>query len=93
MIISLTPRNGRCKRRTFEKGAIVKDKFGCALDCMDGRTTDAVTEYIRERYGVDWVDSITEPGINGILARNTDTSVIEKIKEKVIFLSIITAQR
>jgi hypothetical protein len=30
---------------------------------MDGRTQDPVTQFLRDRYGVEYVDQITEPGI------------------------------
>lgn len=50
---------------------------------MDGRVQDAVKNYIKENYGVDCVDMVTEPGPNKILAENTDTAVIENIKKRV----------
>lgn len=63
---------------------LMKDKFACALDCMDGRTTDAVSNYLRKNYGVRWVDGVgIEPGINKILAENSDIAVIERIKFKM----------
>ena len=62
------------------QGNIMKDKFGSSLGCIDGRTQDAITSYIRETYGVNWVDQITAPGINRILAENTDATEIQRIK-------------
>ena len=58
----------------------MRDRFGCALDCMDGRTTEAVTNFLRRKYGIRWVDSITAPGINKILAESLDECTIKKIK-------------
>ena len=58
-------------------------KFACAINCMDGRVQDAVKDYIKENYGVDYVDMVTEPGPNKILADNTDRAVIENIKKRV----------
>lgn len=43
-------------------------QFGTALNCMDGRTQDAVKQFLQERYGVEYVDQITEPGIVRVIA-------------------------
>ena len=58
-------------------------KFACAVNCMDGRVQDAVKKYMQENYSVDYVDMVTEPGPNKILAENTDKAVIENIKKRV----------
>ena len=58
-------------------------KFACAVNCMDGRVQDAVKKYMQENYGVDYVDMVTEPGPNKILAENADKTVIENIKKRV----------
>jgi len=58
-------------------------KFACAINCMDGRVQDAVKNYMKKNYQVDWVDMMTEPGPNKILAENTDTAVIGNIKKRV----------
>ena len=50
---------------------------------MDGRVQDAVKDYMKEKYGVDYVDMVTEPGPNKILADNLDKSVVENIKKRV----------
>ena len=36
--------------------------FACAINCMDGRTQEPVTRYLKEKLGVDYVDEVTEPG-------------------------------
>ena len=61
----------------------MENEFGCVLDCMDGRTKEAVIKYMKGKYGVRWVDFITEPGINRILADNVAQDVVERIKEKI----------
>jgi len=58
-------------------------KFACAINCMDGRVQDAVKNYMKENYGVDYVDMVTEPGPNKILADNLDKSIIENTKKRV----------
>lgn len=58
-------------------------KFACAINCMDGRIQDAVKNYMKEYYGVDYVDMVTEPGPNKILAENLDAPVIDNIIKRV----------
>ena len=40
-------------------------KFGTAINCMDGRCQGNVIDYMKLKYGVDHVDNITEPGVDG----------------------------
>lgn len=58
-------------------------KFSCAVNCMDGRIQDAVKNYIKENYGVEFVDMVTEAGPNKILAENSDKAIIESIKRRL----------
>jgi len=58
-------------------------KFATAINCMDGRVQVPVTEFLKKKYGVDYIDMITEPGPNGILAANKDQSIIDSIKRRV----------
>lgn len=71
--------------------------FACAINCMDGRVQDAVKNYMQKNYGVDYVDMVTEPGPNKILADalaavlpsrmskedNTEKIIIQNIKKRV----------
>jgi len=50
---------------------------------MDGRTQLPVNEFLRKRFGVDYVDTVTEPGPNLILARQAATSQIGGILARV----------
>ena len=72
------------------------NKFACAINCMDGRVQDAVKNYLKENYKVGYVDMVTEPGPNKILAENPSTRssteahskssrqvIIENIKKRV----------
>lgn len=67
----------------------IDKKFACVVNCMDGRVQDAVKDYIKNNYGVDYVDMVTEPGPNKILAdaqsnpSNSSGQVIENIKKRV----------
>jgi hypothetical protein len=57
--------------------------FATAINCMDGRTQAAVAQLIKKMFGVDYVDTITEPGPDKILAENTNQAIIENIKYRV----------
>lgn len=41
--------------------------FGTAINCMDGRVQAPVTEWVRARFGVQYVDVVTAPGPDGVL--------------------------
>lgn len=43
-------------------------KFATCLTCMDGRVQLPVIYWIKKNYGVDYVDMITEAGMDGVLA-------------------------
>src|SRR5260221_1908910 len=60
-----------------------KNTFACVINCMDGRCQNPVKNYLQENYGVDYVDMVTEPGPNKILADNSDNLIIENIKKRV----------
>ena len=51
---------------------------------MDGRVQDVVKNYMKENYGVNYVDMITEPGPNKILASpELAEGLVENIKKRV----------
>jgi hypothetical protein len=37
-------------------------RFAAAINCMDGRAQLPVIEWLKRECGVDYVDTITEPG-------------------------------
>ena len=57
--------------------------FVTAINCMDGRVQLPVIEYLKDKYGVDYVDMVTEPGPIKILAENSNTNLVESIKARV----------
>ena len=59
---------------------MAKGKFATSVSCMDGRIQIPITNWIKENFSVDYVDTITEPGIDKLVADNTD---LESIKIKV----------
>lgn len=62
---------------------MAKGRFATAINCMDGRVQTPVYEYLKNKYKVDYVDMITEPGPNKILAENSDQVIIASIKRRV----------
>ncbi len=54
-------------------------RFATCLNCMDGRVQEPVIFWIKENYKVDFVDMITEAGMDGYLSDSgSDISRIQK---------------
>lgn len=58
---------------------MAKGKFVTSITCMDGRIQVPIIEWIKANYEVDYVDTITEPGVD---KKISDPSVFESIKTK-----------
>ncbi|MDD3628039.1 MAG: hypothetical protein PHV06_12065 [bacterium] len=58
-------------------------KFATAVNCMDGRVQIPVIEWLKREYNVDYVDSVTEPGPNKIIAEIKSGPTIESIKNRI----------
>lgn len=43
------------------------EKFGTTLSCIDGRAIIAAHDWMREHCDVQYIDSLTEPGMDGWL--------------------------
>lgn len=57
--------------------------FCTVINCMDGRTQLPVIEYLKNKFKVTYVDSITEPGPVKILAESSNSLLIESIFNRV----------
>ncbi len=57
--------------------------FCTAISCMDGRIQLPVFKYLQQRFNVRYVDTITEPGPNRILAFQQPIEIVETIKRRV----------
>ncbi len=53
--------------------------FCTVIDCMDGRVQRSVLDFMTERFGVPYVDTITAPGPNGVLSRQADEQALHSI--------------
>ncbi len=51
-----------------------KMSFGTVVSCMDGRIQLLVFAYLQKRFGVDYIDNITEAGPVGVIAEQPDSS-------------------
>ena len=58
-------------------------RFGTAINCMDGRAQVPVIEYLGTKYGLDYVDMITEAGPVGKLPEGTDSVTTDSIRSRV----------
>jgi len=55
-------------------------KFATSISCMDGRIQIPINNWVKENYSVDYVDTITEPGVEKKISESID---IERTKSKV----------
>lgn len=58
-------------------------KFGTVINCIDGRVQTPVNDYLKAAFGLDYVDTITEPGPNRLFSNNQDQTTIAAALEKV----------
>lgn len=63
-------------------------RFATAINCIDGRVQIPVIEWLKNQYHVDYVNLVTEPGPDALLAAGTDETAINSIRHRVE-LSII----
>lgn len=59
---------------------MTEGKFATSISCMDGRIQIPISNWIKENYSVDYVDTITEPGVDKVIFNN---DCIDSIKNKV----------
>lgn len=72
--------------------------YGTSVHCMDGRIQEPLINFIKKRYDLRYIDTITEAGPCRVISENTDLTLIESInrrisisinihKSKIIFIS------
>jgi len=57
--------------------------FCTAINCMDGRVQLSVINYMQIRFDAVYVDMITEPAPNKILAEGIDAVVVDEIRRRL----------
>ena len=60
---------------------LTKGKFATAISCIDGRVHLPIINWLMREYSVDYVDIISEPGVDGAFI--SYPSVVQDIKNKV----------
>ena len=58
-------------------------RFCTAVNCMDGRVQDPVNAFLKTRFAAVYVDAVTEPGPNGILAAGDPEALVASIFSRV----------
>ncbi len=58
-------------------------EFAASIHCMDGRIQEPIISFIKHKYGIKYIDTITEAGPCRILAENTDNLLIESICRRI----------
>ena len=53
--------------------------FCTVINCIDGRTQLPVNEFVAKRFDAEYVDTITEPGPNAVLAEQANAAAVESI--------------
>ncbi|MFW6414820.1 MAG: carbonic anhydrase [Thermodesulfobacteriota bacterium] len=57
--------------------------FCTAINCMDGRVQLPVIRYLQDRFNALYVDTITEPGPNLVLGKQTDEFLLSSILKRI----------
>lgn len=55
-------------------------KFGSNVGCIDGRTLEPILAWAREHTGVQWVDFVTRPGMDGFLLTEMNPAILADLK-------------
>jgi len=57
-------------------------EVGTVINCLDGRVQIPVNNFLRENYGLDYIDTVTEAGPVKIIANNLKEidSIIDRVK-------------
>jgi len=58
-------------------------KFGTAINCIDGRTQEPVIDFMKQKYGIDGVDMVTFPGVDGVVSSLGNFNTISLIRNAV----------
>lgn len=62
--------------------------FATAVGCMDGRGQTPIAEFAKDRWGVDYVDTITDAGIVKHIAHTHNNEYLANIGTKIIDVSV-----
>ena len=66
-------------------------KFTCCLNCIDGRIQLPVINWIKNNYDIEFVDMLTQPGMDGFIA-NPDSDLNDLLEKIHISLRVHDCQ-
>ena len=58
-------------------------KYYTAINCIDGRVQIPVIEYLKERFGVAYVDIVSEAGPNRIIADGINEAALDSLERRL----------
>lgn len=59
------------------------ETFFTVIGCMDGRCQEAVAQFGRKKFNADYPDTITQPGMVGILANGPTKEFLNNLRKEV----------
>jgi hypothetical protein len=62
---------------------MISKTFATAVNCMDGRVQLPVIAWLKDRYSIDYVDMITEPGPERVLADGYAHASVGSIRQRI----------
>jgi carbonic anhydrase len=65
-----------------------KATFACAINCMDGRVQIPVTDWLSACLDVDYIDMVTEPGADRVLASGSKSEIESILKRVMISVNV-----
>ncbi len=57
--------------------------FATAVNCIDGRTQEPLIAFVKSKFNVDYVDMITEPGVDLVLTENKGSMTVDSIVQGI----------
>lgn len=63
---------------------MVQGKFAAVINCIDGRVQFPVIDYLKKKYGVNYVDNITEAAPVRVLAECKDVGQLESMRARLM---------
>ena len=62
---------------------MAETRFATAINCIDGRTQIPVTNFLKAKFGVDFIDMVTEAGPVKALAEGGAAEILASLKRRV----------
>lgn len=60
------------------------DRFATLLTCIDGRIQKSLSAWVSDQFAVDYVDTVTEPGVDSFLATADEASIAALIDKLAV---------